>query len=105
MNIFLKFDFICGPFCPSSLLLLSLSVELIPFIACALWIIANIGLVAFSNALPTLSSWLEGALFHFLVLLHLLKLSISAFLLILTALIHEIATIGLTSGDTMLLNQ
>ena len=105
MNILLKFYFICGPLCPSSLLLLSLSVELIPFIACALRVIANIGLVTFSNTLPTLCSRLEGALFHFLVLLHLLKLSFSTFLLILTALVHEIATIGLASGDTMLLNQ
>ena len=105
MKILLKFYFICGPLCPSSLLLLSLSVELIPFIACALRVIANIGLVTFSNTLPTLSSRLEGALFHFLILLHLLKLSFSAFLLILTALIHEIATVGLTLGYTMLLNQ
>ena len=105
MNILLKFDFICGPLCPSSLLSLSLLVELAPFIACALSVIANIGLVTFSNALSTLCSRLEGALFHFLILLHLLKLSFSTFLLILTALIHEIATIGLTSRDTILLNQ
>ena len=104
MNILLKFYLILGPVCPSSLLSLSLLVELLPFIVCALRVRAKQGLVTFSNTLSTRCSRLECALFHFFILLLLLKLSFSAFLLILTALIHEIASIGLASGNTMLSN-